>query len=94
MPVSIIAILVAVPIITAFFLFVLLPRMRRDEDANRSRKGQHDCGCHEARVVEGMRPGCECGSALSIHGNSPLSLDLVLLKAPAIWCTGSSGWKE
>jgi len=29
---SLVAIFVAVPLIAAFFLFVLLPRMRRDEE--------------------------------------------------------------
>ena len=34
---SLIAILIAVPLIAAFFLFVLLPRLRRDEE-ERKRK--------------------------------------------------------
>jgi len=35
MPASLIAILVAVPLIAAFFLFVLLPRLRREEERKR-----------------------------------------------------------
>jgi hypothetical protein len=37
MDASLIAILIAVPLIAIFFLFVLLPRLRRDED-ERKRK--------------------------------------------------------
>jgi len=37
MPVSLIAIFVAVPVIAVFFLFVLLPRLRRYEE-ERKRK--------------------------------------------------------
>ena len=33
MNVSLLAVLVAVPVIAAFFLFVLLPRIRRHEEA-------------------------------------------------------------
>ena len=35
MPVSLIAILIAVPVIASFFLFVLLPRLRREEERKR-----------------------------------------------------------
>jgi hypothetical protein len=35
MPVSLVAILIAVPLIAAFFLFVLLPRLQRHEERRR-----------------------------------------------------------
>jgi hypothetical protein len=38
MPISILAALVAVPLIAAFFLFVLLPRLADEEDRSRRSK--------------------------------------------------------
>ena len=37
MPGSLIAVLVAVPLIAAFFVFVLLPRLRRDNERHDNR---------------------------------------------------------
>lgn len=37
MPVPLIAIIIAVPVIAVFFLFVLLPRMRRNEEQRKRR---------------------------------------------------------
>lgn len=40
MPYPLIPILIAVPIIGAFVVFVLLPRIRRDEEEHQSRTGR------------------------------------------------------
>ena len=37
MDVPLIAIIIAVPVIAIFFLFVLLPRLRRDEESRKRR---------------------------------------------------------